>query len=570
MQFTDVLVKNGFISQEDLQSLFSSSREENVSVEDLLKARGILGSQISEAKAEVMGVPYRIIEKKDISFDILKRIPEEAARHYKFVPLAVKDDVLEIGMVDPLNIEAKEALQFTISKLNIPFKIFLISEDDFNSVMSEYKGLGGEVTKVLGELEMAVIEAGDQETIPEEIIDSNSKQFIEEAPVTKMVAVILKHAVTGNASDIHIEPTGEKVKVRFRVDGVLRTSIVLPAHVHDAIVSRIKILSNLKLDEKRKPQDNRFGARINNRAIDFRVSTFPTFFGEKVVIRILDPEKGINSLEDLGLSGRNLEVVRRGIKKPYGIILVTGPTGSGKSTTLYSMLHELDVEKNNVVSLEDPVEYNIKGVSQSQVRPEIGYDFASGLRSILRQDPDMIMVGEIRDKETAALAIHAALTGHLVFSTLHTNSAVGAIPRLIDMGVDPFLLAPTLTLVMGQRLSRKLCPNSRKEIAVEGFVKEKIEREMAKMPLEVQKELIVPNAIYQGIPSPVCPQGAKGRKGLFEVLEKTPEIEEMLLKNTTEPAVLAAARKQGMRTMREEGMKAVFNGIISLEEIDRL
>ena len=311
---------------------------------------------------------------------------------------------------------------------------------------------------------------------------------MEDAPVTKIVAVILRHALEGNASDIHIEAVSDRVKIRFRVDGVMYTSIVLPLTIHEAIVSRIKILTDMKIDEKRKPQDGRFEARIEGRDIDFRVSTFPSFFGEKVVIRILDRERGVKSLEELGLSADHLKIVREMVARPYGLILLTGPTGSGKTTTLYAMLKELDREANNVVSLEDPIEYNIEGVNQSQVRPEIGYDFASGLRTILRQDPDIIMVGEIRDKETAAMAIHAALTGHLVLSTLHTNNAAGVVPRLIDMGVDPYLIAPTLLMVIGQRLVRKLCPDSRKEVVLEGAFKEIAQNELKNMPDEARKK----------------------------------------------------------------------------------
>jgi len=568
MQFTDVLVKKELISLEDLSKLISSSAEKGIPLEGLLKARGISDAQISEAKAELAGVPFRSVEGKKIAFDILKQIPEEAARHYKFVPLGVKDGVLEMGMVNPNDIEAKEALQFIVSKLNIPFKIFLISENDMSIVLGEYKGLSGEVTKVLGELESALVETEDIE-VSDKSFGSDPK-FVEEAPVTKMVAVILKHAVAGNASDIHIEPLRDKLKVRFRVDGVLYTSLVLPLSVHDAVISRIKILTNMKLDEKRKPQDGRFEARIENRMIDFRVSTFPTFFGEKVVARILDQDKGVKKLEETGLSGRNLEIVREGLKKPYGIILLTGPTGSGKTSTLYSMLQELDREKNNVISLEDPVEYNISGMNQSQVRPEIGYDFASGLRSILRQDPDMIMVGEIRDKETAALAIQAALTGHLVFSTLHTNSAMGVVPRLVDMGIDPFLIAPTLVLSIGQRLVRTLCPDSRKSIPVIGTVKEKIEKEMLEFPDEIRANVKIPEIIYQGMPSPSCPQGAKGRTGVFEVLMESPQLENIILSNPVEPEIMKEARRQGMLSMREDALLKIFDGTVGLEELNKL
>ncbi|NOY35885.1 MAG: Flp pilus assembly complex ATPase component [bacterium] len=568
MKFTDILIKKNIINPEDLSNFESVSAEKGASLEKLLMAHGVPGSEITRAKAEASGVPFWSIAEKKPPFDVLKQIPEEAAKHYKFVPLGMEDGVLQVGMVNPENIEAREALQFIVSKLNIPFKIFLISEEDLNLVLNEYKGLSGEVTKVLGELESALMETEAEESAGE--IIKGETRFVEEAPVTKMVAVILRHAVAGAASDIHIEPLARRLKVRFRVDGILYTSLMLPLSVHDAIVSRIKILTNMKLDEKRKPQDGRFATRIEGREIDFRVSTFPTFFGEKVVMRILDQEKGVKSLEKIGFSKNNLSIIREGLKRPYGLILLTGPTGSGKTTTLYAMLEELDREKNNVISLEDPVEYNIEGINQSQVRPEIGYDFASGLRSILRQDPDMIMVGEIRDKETAALAIQAALTGHLVFSTLHTNSAVGVIPRLVDMGVDPFLIAPTMVLAIGQRLVRTLCPDSRKGIPVEGPVRERIERELADFPPEIKKAIKIPDQIYQGIPSPSCPQGAKGRAGVFEILAKTPQLESIILSNPVEPEIFKEARRQRMLTMREDALLKVFAGTVGLEELNKL
>src|SRR3989338_1996680 len=326
----------------------------------------------------------------------------------------------------------------------MPYKLFLISENDFGVMLDKYKGLSGEVTKALSELESELSTSIPQEIKGEDIKELAEAKIVEDAPVTKIVATILSYASDGKSSHIHNEPTAENVRVRFRVDGVLNTSLILPLKVQSAVVARIKILSNMRLDEKRKPQDGRFSAKIEGRKIDFRVSTFPTYHGEKIVMRILDQSQGLRTLDDMGFSEKNLDMIRKATKRPYGLILITGPTGSGKSTTLYAMLGEVDRDHMNVLSLEDPVEYSMDGVSQSQIHPEIDYTFATGLRTTLRQDPDIIMVGEIRDKETAQLAIQAALTGHLVFSTLHTNSAVGAIPRLIDMGVDPYLIAPTL------------------------------------------------------------------------------------------------------------------------------
>ena len=575
MLFTDILVKNGFIGQGKLAKVITKSEETGIALEKALKAEGISEDDILNAKSEISGLTVKKVLPGQTPFDILKKIPEEAARHYRFVPLGMKDDFLEVGVVNPADIEAKRALQFIVSRTNLPVKTFIISEDDLETVLEEYKGLGGEVSRALGDLEMELSDISSTAataTMQKELSSGGSKdsKIVEDAPVTKVVAVILRHALEGNASDIHIEAVSDRVKIRFRVDGVMYTSIVLPLTIHEAIVSRIKILTDMKIDEKRKPQDGRFEARIEGRDIDFRVSTFPSFFGEKVVIRILDREKGVKTLEELGLSEDHLKVVREMIKKPYGLILLTGPTGSGKTTTLYAMLKELDREANNVVSLEDPIEYNIEGVNQSQVRSEIGYDFASGLRTILRQDPDIIMVGEIRDKETAAMAIHAALTGHLVLSTLHTNNAAGVVPRLVDMGIDPYLIAPTLLMVIGQRLVRKLCPDSRREKILEGAFKEIAQNELKNMPDEARKKITSFDRIYEGVSSPSCPMGSKGRMGIFEVLYKTSALESLILTKPSEQDILKESRKQGMTTIKEDGLIKMLNGFISFDEFLKL
>ena len=575
MLFTDILIKNGFIGQGKLAKVIAQSEETGITLEKALKAEGISEDDILNAKSEISGLAVKKVLTGQVHFDVLKKIPEEAARHYRFVPLGVKDGFLEVGVVDPADIEAKRALQFIVSRTNLPVKTFIISEDELETVLEEYKGLGGEVSRALGDLEMELSGIGSAAAaaeIQKELSKGGSKdsKIVEDAPVTKIVAVILKHAIEGNASDIHIEAVSDRVKIRFRMDGILYTSIVLPLAIHEAIVSRIKILSDMKIDEKRKPQDGRFGARIEGRDIDFRVSTFPSFFGEKVVIRILDRERGVKTMEELGLSADHLKVVKEMIAKPYGLILLTGPTGSGKTTTLYAMLKELDREANNVVSLEDPIEYNIEGVNQSQVRPEIGYDFASGLRTILRQDPDIIMVGEIRDKETAAMAIHAALTGHLVLSTLHTNNAAGVVPRLVDMGVDLYLIAPTLLMVIGQRLVKKLCPDARKEKLLEGAFKEITQNELKNMPDEARKKITSFDKIYEGVSSPNCPMGSRGRIGIFEVLYKTPSLESLILTKPSEQDILKESRKQGMITIKEDGLMKALNGLISFDEFLKL
>jgi type IV pilus assembly protein PilB len=560
----DILTTAGLLTSQEAVEVRKTAAGKGISIEQELIDRGFDDDAILKAKGELFGLPLFSLNNKKVPFDILKVVPEESARHYQFVPLGQEGNVLHIGMVDPDRMEAKEALNFIATRLNQQYKVFLISHRDFNTVIAEYKGISGEVNKVLGELETAI--AQESGPIEKRAVDTETT-FVEDAPITKMVAVVLRHAIEGHASDIHIEPGPEQLRVRFRVDGVLYTSLLLPMSVHDAMISRVKILTNMQLDEKRKPQDGRFSTKIENREVDFRVSTFPTYFGEKVAIRILDPETGIHTLSDLGMEGHNLELIEEGLKRPYGLILITGPTGSGKSTSLYAMLDMLNQEKWNVVSLEDPVEYSIEGVNQSQVRPEIGYDFAEGLRNILRQDPDVIMVGEIRDKETAQLAIHAALTGHLVFSTLHTNNSVGVIPRLVDMGVDPYLIAPTLVLAIGQRLVRTLCPQSREEVPVEGALKEKLLEEINAMPENVRSTVTLPSVIYRAKSSPECPKGTRGRMAIYEVLTMTREMEKIVLGNMSEGDIMVEAARQGMLTMHQDGILKVLQGKIGLEEL---
>lgn len=524
--------------------------------------------------AENPPIPTKEIGEKGVAPEVLGLIPQDSAAHYQFVPVGVTDGVLEVGMVNPDNMEARDALQFIASKVELPFKVFQISQEGFDRALEGYQGLTGAVDKAVDEFESALEKEqaqGSKEKVKISRADKKGgPSIVEEAPVTKIVQVILEHAVSGNASDIHIEPIDTKVRVRFRVDGVLFSSIFLPLSVHPAVVARVKILTNMKLDEKRKPQDGRFSASIEGRRIDFRVSTLPTYFGEKVVIRILDPERKLIDLPSLGLTGDNLELVKRIIKKPYGLILLTGPTGSGKTTTLYSMLSELDREKFNVVSLEDPIEYDIPGVNQSQVQPDINYTFANGLRSILRQDPDIIMVGEIRDKETAKLAIQAALTGHLVFSTLHTNNAIGVIPRLIDMGVDPYLIAPTLVAAMAQRLVPMLCDDSKEELPVSDSIKAMIDKEYADLPPEVKAEIKIPDHVYQGVRSATCPAGTRGRTGVFEIIEMDQGLEKIILDNPTEVAIYDYIRSRGFRTFKEDALEKAFAGVIPLAEVNKL
>lgn len=525
------------------------------------------------AKGPVPNIPTRSLKDIEISGKILEYIPQDSAEHYRVVPIGVRDGVLEVGAIDPNDLEARDALNFISSRIGLPYKLFLISENDFAFMLEKYKGLSGEVTKALSELESELVAATPLEIKGEakgEKKELSEAKIVEDAPVTKIVATILSYASEGKASDIHIEPTHEHVRVRFRVDGTLNIKLILPLKVHSAVVARIKILSNMRLDEKRKPQDGRFSARIEDRKIDFRVSTFPTYYGEKVVMRILDQSQGLRTLDDMAFSETNLKLIRKVLQRPYGLVLITGPTGSGKSTTLYAMLNEVDREHRNVLSLEDPVEYSIDGVSQSQIHPEIDYTFATGLRTTLRQDPDVIMVGEIRDKETAQLAIQASLTGHLVFSTLHTNNALGAIPRLIDMGVDPYLIAPTLALTMAQRLVRKLCPNGGKPMAVKDSIKLMIDKQFEDLPPEFKKELIFGKDVYEIEKTPECPNGTSGRVAVIEVLEMDKDIETIILKDPTESALYGAARAKGMLSMKEDAILKAFQRVIPFEEINTL
>jgi len=519
-------------------------------------------------------IPIKKLDDSKISFEILKYVPEESARTYQFIPFAVTDGILEIGMVDPDDPEALDALQFIASRSGVPFKIYLISKKDFDLAIKSYEGYGGESGVVVGDIQREIRAAEESvaefKNPPADQAREQGANIVEEAPITKIVSVIIQNALTGGASDIHIEPTSTTIKVRFRVDGTLHTSLTPPMSVLESMVARIKILCNLKLDEKRKPQDGRFSYSFEGRKADFRVSTFPTYWGEKMVLRILDPTKRNVNLGSIGLSAEQQELVKRVLDKPYGLVLLTGPTGSGKTTTLYAMLNYLDREKYNVVSLEDPIEYDIPGVAQSQVRPEIDYTFANGLRSILRQDPDIVMVGEMRDGETAKLAIQAALTGHLVLSTLHTNNSIGVIPRLIDMGIEPYLIPPTLVLAIGQRLVPILCEDSKKAIPVEDSFQLMIDKQFADLPEEFKAKVPVSTTLYHAESSATCPSGTKGRTAVFEFLPMDKELERIVLKNGGETEIYQYARSQGFISMKEDAIIKSFQGVIPFEEVNKL
>ncbi len=568
------LVKRGLLNEDQVPDVVKTAEEKyGGDVDKALGDFNVSEEKILEIKGSIFNVPFKNVDPNMVLPSILKIIPADTAKTYQFIPIGVEDNVLEIGIIDPENVQAIDVLTFITAKLDKPFKLYLISESVYNKLLEKYDVLGSEVGQVLSELDQEIANAGEDKSKNKEKeanADSKKKEeekITEDAPIIKIVAVILRHAVEGSASDIHIEHVGDKIKVRFRVDGILHTSLILPVNVYNGVIARIKILAKLRLDEKRKPQDGGFSAKLEGRKIDFRVSTMPAYYGEKIVMRILDSQKGVKPLDDLNMSPENLALVREALNRPYGLILMTGPTGSGKTTTLYSMINELDHEEENVVSLEDPVEYHIDGINQSQVAPEIGYTFASGLRSILRQDPDVIMVGEIRDKETAELAIQAALTGHLVFSTLHTNSAVGAIPRLIDMGIDPYLIAPTLVLCMAQRLARKIYPTSKKQVAVSDATKIMIEKQFADLPEEFRSKINFNNYVYEAVPSPECPSGMLGRVPVYEMFKIDKEMQEIILKRPQEQEIFKLARSRGMLTIREDAIVKSIEGLISFKEV---
>ncbi len=576
MILIEELIKRGILKEDlALKAVRIAEEKYNGNIDQALLDLDIDENKILKAKGDIFGIPTKDVNPKDVPSSVLKLIPIEAARIYQFIPIHLTDSYLEVGIIDPENVQAIDALTFITAKLNKPFKLFLIATSVYNKLINAYEeGSNPEVDQALNELDSEIAGAGDAGVIietgtktPDNLKPGEEEKIVVDAPIIKIVAVILRSAIEGLASDIHIENTGEKVKVRFRVDGILHTSLILPLNVYNGVIARIKILSKLRLDEKRKPQDGGFSAKIDDRKIDFRVSTLPTYYGEKIVMRILDSQRGVHPLNDLGLSEDNLKLIREAISRPYGLILMTGPTGSGKTTSLYSMLSELNKEDQNIVSLEDPVEYKIDGVNQSQVMPEIGYTFASGLRSILRQDPNIILVGEIRDKETAELAIQAALTGHLVLSTLHTNNSVGAVPRLIDMGIDPYLIAPTLILCIAQRLARKISPTSKHEIPMDESIKLMIDKQFADLDPEFRSRLNIGDTIYEAVPSPESVTGLSGRVALFEMFKIDKEMQNIILKNPTEQEIYNLARSRGMLTLREDAILKSISGGIPLQEI---
>jgi len=571
--FLSALIQKGLIKQTDAYTLLQEAKNLEKRVEDIIYEKNLVDEKkLSQIKSELFKLPVKIFSKTEIvPQNILNLIPEDTARHYGFIAFKREDNILDVGMVYPNDTKAQEAVKFIVERLNLELKVSIIIPSDFKNILKQYQTFAKEFDNLLQDFQKKFSDVKKKKS-PFKLVDleSTAGAVAEEAPIIKLFASILKYAVRARASDIHIEPERNKLRVRFRVDGNLSSSLSLPLSIHQAIITRVKIMTNLKIDETRLPQDGRFFTIIDDKEIDFRVSTFPTALGEKIAIRILDPTSGLKSIHELGLEGRNFEILQNEILKPYGMILITGPTGSGKTTTLYAIMQILNQDKVNIVSLEDPVEYTMEGINQSQVLPEIGYTFARGLRHIVRQDPDIIMVGEIRDNETAELATHSALTGHLVLSTLHTNNAIGVIPRLMDLGIDSFLIPPSLNLMIAQRLARKLCPDCKERVVASEREQQIIDEVLASLPKEDRERLSYqrPYYIYKSKGCATCnKKGYLGRVGIFEILKMTFELEQIILSEPSQEKLLVEAKRQGMITLQQDGIIKVLEGMISLEEV---
>ncbi len=557
--------KAGLLDQATAEKVKKDAFLSGRSIETLLVADRLADDvRVAEIKSKILGIPYKKVDAEAITDELLELLPEETARTYEAIPIAKKDNLLIVGMLHPDSPKAQEALRFIARKEHLNLGVYLISFGDWKNALRKYSPYRNELERAVQQLNVKSGKGGQK------IIHLEDGGEGEEAPIIKIVADTFKEALASRASDIHIEPMEHYLRIRFRIDGDLREVASLPIELSQPVISRVKVISSLKIDESRIPQGGRFRTRVSDRDIDFRVATFPTPLGEKVAIRVLDPRAGLKKLESLGFRYRNLDILNAGLEKPFGMILATGPTGSGKTTTLYAILQTINKENVNIVSLEDPVEYFVEGINQSQVRPEIGYDFASGLRQILRQDPDVLMVGEIRDSETAGLAVQAALTGHVVLSSLHTNNSAGVIPRLIDMKVEPFLLPVSLNIMMSQRLAGELCHSCKTADEPLPEVLEIIRRAVAGLPKEIRDKYPEPYKIYHAHGCPECKgKGVVGRVALHEVFEMTPEVEKIIVEGPTLQRITAEAKRQGMLTLRQDGVLNALDGIVSIEEVIR-
>lgn len=584
-----MLLLDLFVSQNKLTEIEAKEIDADASVhkeflvDDFLAKKNITSEEITEVRSILHGIP---IYTKDIitDKDLTSFISVVQSKQLLAIPLEMKDGVLLVGIVDPEHANVLDSLQFLFGSTHQAYKVYLISYDAYRNHFGLKIGdaLEGEKVSVTTQVDteaISYISKEEEEKESDEVSDGELDlenttgtldKNLAKLPIPEILSILLRYAIDNSASDIHVEHVGLTVRARVRMDGRLEEIAALPVKLHPMLIARVKILCGMKLDEKRKPQDGRFSTKFGDRKIDYRVSSFPGYYGEKIVIRILDSIRGVRLLNDLGFSELQMKQVRSALAAPYGMVLMSGPTGSGKTTTLYSMLNELDRDHKNVVSLEDPIEYNIGGMNQSQVFPDIGYTFASGLRSILRQDPDIIMVGEIRDGETAQLAIQAALTGHLVFSTIHTNTAVGVITRLLDMGVESYLIAPVLIATLGQRLSRQIAEGCGVPMEMTPSLQELVAKQFADMPQEYKDKMQVTRPLYEAKGNAQYASGMKGRMPVFEVLEITSEIEEAILRNKGEEEIFKIARKNGMVTIKEDAMVKCFDGKIPFIELAEL
>lgn len=569
------LLDANIADQKQLEDVRQKAEKAGKTFADELLVENIISEeQLMKLEAYILGIPFVDLSGEKIDPEVLKIIPEPIARKNQIVSFRKQGSELEVAMIDP---EDLQTIDFIRKKASLKILPRLTSRASITHALGQYQeSLETEFTDLIQKDSTKILETVAKEG--EEVQPADLQKKAEELPVIRIVDSILRHAISQNASDIHIEPTEKDVIVRYRVDGILHDAMVLPRQVQTGIVARIKVLSNLKLDESRLPQDGRFMMQSEEFRVSFRVSVLPVYDGEKLVMRVLREDvKGL-TLEEIGLRGEALERIQRNIHKPVGMFLVTGPTGSGKTTTLYTVIDILNTPDVNISTIEDPVEYRMPRVNQTQVRPEIGLTFASGLRSLVRQDPNILMVGEIRDDETANLAINAALTGHLVLSTLHTNSAAGALPRLIDMGQEPFLIASTVNVIIGQRLVRRLCDSrekytlSKKELAT---LKKDVDTDHLLEILKKEK-IVGPNAQWEDIPfyrpkaTEDCPDGYHGRIGIYEVLETSETVKKLIMESTSSDQMEEQAKKEGMLTMLEDGLMKAAQGITSIEEILRV
>ncbi|MFA6536664.1 MAG: GspE/PulE family protein [Candidatus Paceibacterota bacterium] len=575
-QLHDFILDSGLVSKAEFEEAIEEAKKKKVKVTELLVNKGkITEDDLRRMQAYVLGIPFVDLKSQRIDFSILSTIPEPVARTHNIVAFKKSADSLEVAMLDTDDLNA---IDFIKKKVGLKILPRLTDTESIKSTLLQYqKSLKAEFGDIIQkEAQTLKMVSGVGEV--SETSEKDLKKLAEDLPVVRIVDTLLKHAILQGSSDIHIEPMESELLVRYRIDGILHDAMVLPKNVESSITARIKVLSSLKLDEKRLPQDGRFKIELNNEKVSFRVSILPVYYGEKTVMRLLRENVSGFTLEGMGFHGESLERVHEGLKQKTGMLLTTGPTGSGKSTTLYTMLEILNTPDVNISTIEDPIEYQMSRVNQTQVKPEIGFSFASGLRTLVRQDPDIIMVGEIRDNETAALAINAALTGHLVLSTLHTNSAAGAMPRLLDMHAEPFLLVSTLNVVIGQRLVRRLCQDKERYFLSKAEL-EQLDKniDMDRLLSELKKENVIHKddtwdkvPFYRPKKTSECPDGFSGRVGIHEVLKMTATIKELVMKGATSAQIESQARKEGMLTMLEDGIFKAVQGMTTIEEVLRV